>query len=314
MTLLIGALLIFVGLISSCLFWQVIKATARINRTLSDSIASDDLVSGLAGTGFFEKTAADASDVTGTASCSTGHMWSALLASGAEYPEIINMEARSSARAFRAARNALLAVVLAVFGIEFFLPKSYIVISGAVFFLMALVPLSEPGAKRAFSELCALSWLIFRFYKSNPGECSKSLAKLVRLKHLYEAVAALDPEHRPSDESLHDSQPISPAGFRRAYLSGSVEIRKQFGLPDARHGAEMDELVRLLVNAGIGVGVHKSRRITGPRPPVFWRKSATAANQLRTLLRQNPSASADAREELARRIVDHNHLVHLSLR
>jgi hypothetical protein len=106
--------------------------------------------------------------------------------------------------------------------------------------------------------------------------------------------------HRDSDqaETVSIEPQITPAAFEEMYLK-----KQDFG-------PEADEIVDLLVRAGIGVG--KFERY--PKPPVFWRKSAKAANELRAWLRQNPTASAEARQAKARSVVDINRLVHRSLR
>jgi len=91
---------------------------------------------------------------------------------------------------------------------------------------------------------------------------------------------------------------ITPVEFEDMYLK-----RRDLG-------PEGDEIVDLLVRAGIGVGKYAQY----PKPPVFWRKSAKAANELREWLRQNPTASPEARQAKARAVVDINRLVHRSLR
>ncbi len=89
----IGTLLIFINLILGFFFWAVVKAKARINDTLKRLYRLGYFgVRLLSNAGFFEKSAAEASDATGKASHSTGKMWEMLLASGAGYPTVINIE------------------------------------------------------------------------------------------------------------------------------------------------------------------------------------------------------------------------------
>lgn len=102
---------------------------------------------------------------------------------------------------------------------------------------------------------------------------------------------------RATTDTLIELQ-ITPAVFEDMYLK-----RRGFG-------PEGDEIVDLLVRAGIGVGKYERY----PTPPAFWRKSAQAANELRAWLRANPTASPEAREAKARSLVDINRLVHRSLR
>jgi hypothetical protein len=309
MLLFLGIFLIFVQLILGMLFWSVVKAKARIDGILKDSIASHDLVSVLVDAGFFEKDAAEASDSTGKANHSTGKIWETLLTAGADYPTAINIEVESSSRSFKTPRNMFVVLSMIVFIIEnIFLPMVYIVISVVVFFLMSLMPLPESGARRALSELGALSWLVFHFYKSSPEECTKVLATSSRLKHLYEAIAGLDPEHRRRYETM-EGLDISPAVFREVYL------RPPSGFPAPMHpqqgssyGSEIEDVVALLVDAGLGPSKYR-RRLGDPPPRIFWRKAAMAANQLRAWMRQNPAAPPEARTAQARRVVDKNGLI-----
>jgi hypothetical protein len=314
MFLLLGIPLIFGHLVLGCLFWSVVKAKARIDGTLKDSIASDNLVSALIDAGFFDKGAAEASDLTGKASHSTGEVWETLLASGAGYPAVISMEAESSSRSFKTPRNAFLALSILVFVVEYlFLPGIYIVISAFVFLLMSLTPLPESGARRASSELGALSWLIFHYYRSDPGECRKSLAKSSALKNLYEAIARLDPEYARGYEDMKDLD-ISPAVFREVYLRSPIRFPAAMGTQAPSYGPDIEKVVALLVDAGLGPGKSRRRRLTEPPPPIFWRKGATAANQLRAWLRQNASAAPNAHAAQARRVVDRTGLVPRYLR
>jgi len=81
-------------------------------------------------------------------------------------------------------------------------------------------------------------------------------------------------------------------------------------MPGPDYGPEAEELVRLLVHAGIGVGMYDP---LASRPPIFWRKAAKAANELDMWLKENPTASPEARAAHARKVVDINRLVHRSL-
>ena len=99
-------------------------------------------------------------------------------------------------------------------------------------------------------------------------------------------------------ETITIEPQITPATFKEMYLK-----KQDFG-------PEAGEIVDLLVRAGIGVGKYEQH----PKPPIFWRKAAVAANQLGAWLRQNPTATPDARLAKARSVVDINRLVHRSLR
>ena len=99
---------------------------------------------------------------------------------------------------------------------------------------------------------------------------------------------------------LQDSY-MSPAAFQEIYLRG----------PGTNYEPEAQEVVDLLSDAGIGVGKY------GPphrRPPIFWRKAAAAATDLRVWLKQNPMATPAERAAQARKVVDINRLVNRSLR
>jgi hypothetical protein len=303
MFLLLGIPLIFVHLIFGVLLWSVIKAKARIDGTLKDSIASDDLISGLVEAGFFDKGAVEASDSTGKANYSTGKTWENLLAAGAGYQTVIDMEAESSSRSFKIPRNAFLTLSIIVFGVEYlFLPTIYLAISGALFFLMSFVPQTESGVRRALSELSALSWLVFHFYKFNPEECTKCLATSSRLKHLFEAIARLDPEYRRRYEN-REHLDISPAVFRDVYLHMPTKFRSPTAPQVPSYGLEIEGVVAMLVSAGLGPGQYWRHQRSYRTPPNFWHKAATAANQLHAWLRQNPAAPPEARAAQARTVV-----------
>jgi hypothetical protein len=74
--------------------------------------------------------------------------------------------------------------------------------------------------------------------------------------------------------------------------------------PEASHGREAEEVVDLLVRAGIGVGKYDPLST----PPIFWRKAAKAANQLHMWLDENPTATPQQRLAHARKVVDNNRL------
>jgi hypothetical protein len=93
---------------------------------------------------------------------------------------------------------------------------------------------------------------------------------------------------------------FSPTVFQEIYLR----------TPGVSYRAEAQEVVDLLVRAGIGVGIYGRH----PRPDIFWRKAAVAANQLYMWLEQNEMANQEERLAQARRVVDMNHVVHRSLR
>lgn len=133
--------------------------------------------------------------------------------------------------------------------------------------------------------------------RQNPDATEdKQLAEAGRLLDKF----GLRASHRYSDqaETVSIESRITPVAFEETYLK-----KQDFG-------PEADEIVNLLVCAGIGVGKYERY----PKPPVFWRKSAKAATELRVWLRQNPTASAEARQAQARSVVDINRLVHRSLR
>lgn len=314
MALLLGMPLIFGHVILGILFWSVVKAKARIDGTLKDSIATDDLVSALIDTGLFDKGAAEGSDLTGKASHSTGKVWETLLASGAGYPAVIKIEMDSSSRSFDIPTYTFIALTSIVFFIEcLFLPITYVIVSTMLFLIMALIPLPEPGARRALSELSALSWLVYHFYKSSPEECTTALAKSSRLKHLYEAIARLDPEYHRSYKNMKDLD-ISPAVFRDVYHNMPTEFQPLAAPKVASYGLEVEGVVAMLVNAGLGPGEYWRRSRSYRTPPIFWRKAATAANQLRAWLRENPAASPEARALQTRRVVNRTGLVPRYLR
>jgi hypothetical protein len=322
MSLFVGAVLIFAQLVLGTLFWSVVKADTSINATLADSIIADDLVTALVSSRFFEKTASDASDPTGKASASTGKIWERLLQAGAGYQKVIEIERKSSLRSFRVPRNALFVLSMIVFLIEFeFLPGIYIIVSAAAFLFAGFMPLPESGAKRAFSELGALSWLVYHFYKSDHEECARSLAVSPRLKHLYEAVARLGPKYRHEYQTL-GSVDISPAVFRDVYLHMPTKflgMRDRYEFPNGAqapgYGAEVEELVAMLVRAGLSSEKYQRRgQLYEPPPPIFWHKAARAANELRAWLRRNPGAPPDSRAAQARKVVDRTGLVPRFLR
>lgn len=93
---------------------------------------------------------------------------------------------------------------------------------------------------------------------------------------------------------------MTPTAFQQLYL-------RPPGDNNPKHGAEE---VDLLTRAGIGVGVYERH----PAPPIFWRKAATAANQLHVWLEQYPTATGEERLAHARKLIDVNRLVHRSLR
>jgi hypothetical protein len=93
---------------------------------------------------------------------------------------------------------------------------------------------------------------------------------------------------------------FSPAIFQEIYLR----------TPGISYRDEAQEVVELLVQAGIGVGIYNGHS----RPAIFWRKAAVAANQLYMWLEQNQMANSEERLAQARKIVDVNRLVHRSLR
>lgn len=120
---------------------------------------------------------------------------------------------------------------------------------------------------------------------------------LVRALFRVHAQGAMTDCNRREDEG------ITPALFRQVYLR----------LPEGNHqGSEVEKVVDLLVHAGIGVG--KYNQPSRPPPPIFWRKAATAANELRMWLVQNSAATPQERLAYARKVVDTNRLVHRSLR
>jgi hypothetical protein len=106
------------------------------------------------------------------------------------------------------------------------------------------------------------------------------------------------PRYSDRAETIAIEPQITPAAFEEMYLK-----KQDFG-------PEAGEIMDLLVRAGIGVGKYERY----PKPPIFWRKAAKAANELRAWLRQNPTASSEARQTKARSVVDINRLVHRSLR
>jgi hypothetical protein len=97
-----------------------------------------------------------------------------------------------------------------------------------------------------------------------------------------------------------DRQEFTASVFEDIYLQRA----------NVSHKPEAIEVVDLLVHAGIGVGKYEGY----PRPPIFWRKAATAANQLYAWLQQNPATSREDRLNAARKVVNINRLVHHSLR
>jgi hypothetical protein len=103
-------------------------------------------------------------------------------------------------------------------------------------------------------------------------------------------------EARLDVEGVEKDLEISPAVFQQIYVRA----------PGANYGPEAEEVVDLLATAGIGVGI--------PTNPLFWQNAATAANELRVWLKQNPMATAEARTTHARKVVDMNRLVDRSLR
>ena len=92
---------------------------------------------------------------------------------------------------------------------------------------------------------------------------------------------------------------ITPDIFKQIYLHQ----------PGNSWGPEAEEVVDLLVKAGIGVGVYPD-----PYPPIFWQKAAEAANELYGWLKHNPTASPEERLTYARKVVNAKRLVHRSLR
>jgi hypothetical protein len=92
---------------------------------------------------------------------------------------------------------------------------------------------------------------------------------------------------------------ITPIAFQKLYLD---ELNVDYG-PKAQ------ELMELLVCAGIGVGKYKRGY-----PSRFWRRASVAANQLHIWLKQNPLATAEARSAQARQVVSRNRLISRSLR
>jgi hypothetical protein len=97
-----------------------------------------------------------------------------------------------------------------------------------------------------------------------------------------------------------DRQEFTASVFEDIYLQRA----------DVNHKPEATEVVRLLIDAGIGVGKYEGYS----RPPIFWHKAAAAANQLYAWLQQNPATSREDRLNAARKVVDMNRLVHHSLR
>jgi hypothetical protein len=105
--------------------------------------------------------------------------------------------------------------------------------------------------------------------------------------------------HSYSAEGVDDPNVITSDAFERVYLRR----------PGAESAPEIEEVVDLLVRAGIGVGIYSGRN-----PPIFWRKAAVAANELRIWLQRHPAATPEARGAQARKVIDSNRLVHRSLR
>jgi hypothetical protein len=312
---LLGIFLILAHLVLGFYFWALVKARGRIDKSLRDSIACDDLVSALVDREFFETEAAEASDLSGKATRSTGKVWETLLSAGADYPTIIKIEMESSSRSLYIPVYTIVALAAIAFFIEFLLlPTIYAIASFVVFLAMALMPLPEPGSRRALSELAALSWLVYRFYKSDPGECAKALGKSGHLKNLFEAIAGLDPKYRNSFLAKKEHE-ISPAVFRHAYLDGPLELPPlEAGPASSVYGPRVQEIVNLLVLAGLSPGNYPRRHLTDPPPAAFWRRASSAANELWAWLRQNTDATAEARAAQARRVVDRAGLVPRYLR
>jgi hypothetical protein len=92
---------------------------------------------------------------------------------------------------------------------------------------------------------------------------------------------------------------ITPDIFKQIYLRQ----------PGNSWGPEAEEVVDLLVKAGIGVGIYSD-----PYPPIFWQKAAEAANEFYGWLKRDPTASPETRLAHARKVVDAKRLVHRSLR
>jgi hypothetical protein len=96
---------------------------------------------------------------------------------------------------------------------------------------------------------------------------------------------------------------LTPISFEQIYSGRGAD-----------YGQEAQELVDLLVRAGIGVGKYEYRGLQHGYPPRFWRKAAVAANELSNWLKLNPMAPSEDRLAHAQRVVNMNRLVHRSLR
>jgi hypothetical protein len=101
---------------------------------------------------------------------------------------------------------------------------------------------------------------------------------------------------------------ISPAVFREVYLRPPIGFPAPMRPQGSSYGPEIEGVVALLVDAGLGPSKYR-RRLGDPPPRIFWRKAAMAANQLRAWMRQNPAAPPEARTAQARRVVDKTGLI-----
>jgi hypothetical protein len=102
-----------------------------------------------------------------------------------------------------------------------------------------------------------------------------------------------------TDCNQREDEGITAALFEQVYLRQ----------PEGNYGAEVEEVVDLLVKVGIGYG-----QPFRPVPRIFWRKAATAANELRMWLVQNSAATPQERLAHARKVANANRIVHPSLR
>jgi hypothetical protein len=91
---------------------------------------------------------------------------------------------------------------------------------------------------------------------------------------------------------------LTPISFEQIYSGRGAD-----------YGQEAQELVDLLVKAGIGVGKYEYRTLRQGYPPRFWRKAAAAANELSNWLEHNAMAPYEDRLAHARQVVNINRLV-----
>jgi len=90
--------------------------------------------------------------------------------------------------------------------------------------------------------------------------------------------------------AVNDAE-LTPDVLRQIYLRR----------PGADYGRDAEEVVDLLVRAGLGM-----EKLANPYPPIVWKKTAAAATELKAWIKQNPKATAEVRATQAR-IVMTNH-------